>query len=88
MKIEVKKYLAKIGSRGGRKSRRHLSSDAARGMVKVREARRAFRRFYVECFWSFDPRYRVTSRDIAWVSEQLKKNGGAEARKVAIRLCP
>jgi hypothetical protein len=41
----VKSYLAEIGSRGGRKSRRTLDPDTARAMVRVREARRAHRAY-------------------------------------------
>ena len=29
--------------------------------------------------WSFDPDYRIGSSDVAWVAEQLRKNGGREA---------
>jgi len=40
----VSEYLAKIGRRGGMKSRRTLESDVARRMVEIREARRVARR--------------------------------------------
>jgi hypothetical protein len=40
----VHKYLAEIGRRGGIRSRRVLTSDTARRMVEIREARRAARR--------------------------------------------
>jgi hypothetical protein len=46
MDPNVKAYLAEIGRKGGRKSRRTLTPDAARRMVAVREARRAYRRFH------------------------------------------
>jgi hypothetical protein len=36
----ISRYLARIGSRGGRRSRRVLSPDIARRMVRVREVRR------------------------------------------------
>ena len=83
----VRKYMALIGRRGGRKSRRKLDSKTARVMVRVREARRAFRRFYTQCFWSFDPEYLVTVRDIEWVCDQLMKHGGREAWEIGARLC-
>ena len=72
---------------GGRKSRRELSSDAAKEMVRVREARRLYRRFHAECFWSFDPEYTIGKDDIAWVAEQLQKNGGRVAWEKAAKLC-
>jgi hypothetical protein len=87
MKREIKSYLAEIGRRGGRKSRRPLDPETARGMVRVREARRLYRRFHAECFWSFDPGYRVRLSDVAWVVEQLRKHGGRAAWEAAGKLC-
>jgi hypothetical protein len=87
MNATVRSYLARIGRNGGRKSRRVLSPEAARTMVRIREARRMFRRFHAECFWSFDPDYRVGASDIAWVAEQLRKHGGRDAWESARKLC-
>ena len=87
MERSVKKYLAEIGRRGGRKSRRALDPDTARAMVRIREARRLYRRFHAKCFWSFDPDYRIGSSDIAWVAEQLRKHGGHDAWEAAGKLC-
>jgi len=84
----LKTYLAEIGRRGGRKSRRALDAETARAMVRVREARRAFRKFRAECFWSFDPDYRIGPSDVAWVAEQLRKHGGRDAWETARKLCP
>ncbi len=84
----MKAYLAEIGRRGGRKSRRTLDSETARDMVRVREARRAYRRFHTRCFWSFDPDYEIGSADVAWVARQLRKHGGRDAWDVARKLCP
>jgi hypothetical protein len=55
-------------------------------MVRVREARRLYRRFHAECFCSFDPDYRVESSDIAWVVQQLRKHGGRAAWEAAEKL--
>jgi len=87
MKGSVKAYLAEIGRRGGRKSRRALDPETARAMVRVREARRAYRRFHAECFWSFDPAYPIGPSDVVWVAEQLRKHGGRDAWEVARKLC-
>lgn len=84
----VKAYLAEIGRRGGLKSRRTLDPETARAMVRVRQARRLYRRFHTECFWSFDPDYRIESKDVAWVAEQLRRQGGREAWEAAGTLCP
>ncbi len=87
MERNVKAYLAEIGRRGGRKSRRVLDPETARTMVRVREARRAYRRFYAKCFWSFDPGYRIGPSDVAWVAEQLRRHGGRDAWEAAEKLC-
>ncbi len=83
----VRQYLAKIGRRGGQRSRRHLDSETARKMVRLREAKRAFRTFYTECFWSYDPNYKVTQNDIVWVGQQLMKHGGRRAWQAGAKLC-
>lgn len=87
MKGSVRAYLAEIGRRGGRKSRRALEPETARGMVRIREARRAFRRFHARCFWSYDPDYVVGPADVAWVAEQLRRHGGRDAWEISDRLC-
>jgi hypothetical protein len=83
----IRRYLAEIGSRGGRKSRRTLDPETARNMVRVREARRAFRRFRTTCFWSCRPDLVINVEDVAWVAEQLKKHGNREAWGVGVKLC-
>lgn len=87
MDESVRAYLADIGRRGGRKSRRDLDPETARAMVRVREARRAYRRFHAGCFWSYDPEYTVTVADLPWVADRLRRHGGREAWEVAARLC-
>lgn len=56
-------------------------------MVRVREARRAFRRFHASCFWSYRPDLTITLDDVPWVAEQLKKHGNREAWRIGTRLC-
>ena len=87
MPDEIKKYLAEIGRRGGRKSRRTLDSETARSMVRVREARRAYGRFRTSCFWSYRPDLRIGLDDVDWVAEILMKNGNREAWHVGRSLC-
>ena len=83
----MRKWLAEIGRRGGKKSRRTLSPEVARLMVKVREARRAYRRFHTQCFWSFDPDFLVGPDDIHWVAERLQRHGNREAWLIGAKLC-
>jgi hypothetical protein len=87
MNATVRKYLALIGSRGGRKSRRDLDPAQARAMVRVREARRAYHAFHARCFWSCPPDLEIGAADVAWVAEQLMRYGGREAWEKGARLC-
>src|SRR5450830_748500 len=82
----VKEYLSTIGRHGGLKSRRTLDAGTARDMVRVREARRAYRRYHTMCFWSYRPDLKIAREDVAWVTEQLMKHGNREAWNVAVRL--
>ena len=83
----ISKYLSTIGRRGGLKSRRALDPATARGMVGVREARRAFRRFHSSCFWSYRTDLTIAKSDVPWVAEQLMKHGNREAWRVGAKLC-
>lgn len=87
MDPRAREYLAEIGRRGGRKSRRSLTAEQARMMVRVREARRAYQRFHSSCFWSFDPEYHVTEGDIEWVAQRLMEFGGRSGWELGTRLC-
>ena len=40
MKKQLREYLAKIGAKGGKKSRRVLTPEQARAMVKARESKK------------------------------------------------
>ena len=83
----IRRYLAEIGARGGRRSRRSLDPETAREMVRVREARRAFRRFRTTCFWSYRPDLEIGAADVPWVAEQLMKHGNREAWLTGAKLC-
>ena len=87
MDEKVREYLSTIGRRGGKASRRPLSPETARGMVLVREARRAFKIFYTRCFWSYSPDLKILAKDVPWVAEQLMKQGGREAWLAGAKLC-
>lgn len=87
MDDSIRGYLATIGRAGGRKSRRTLDPETARDMVRIREARRAYRRFHTSCFWSYRADLTIGKDDVLWVAETLMKNGGREAWRVATALC-
>jgi hypothetical protein len=83
---EVKSYLRGIGAKGGRISRRRLDPAQARRMVAVREARRAFRDYKTQCFWSFDPEWNIQSEQVPLVIRTLRNEGNAQAFALAKRL--
>lgn len=86
MNKEIQKYLAEIGRKGGKKSRRSLDSSQAKTMVNVREARRAFRDYYGQYFWSYSPDLKIGTQDVEWVAEQLMKYGGMKAWRKGSKL--
>lgn len=83
----VRAYLSEIGRKGGAMSRRRLSSEDARDMVRVREARRAFREFHARCFWYLRDDLPITKRDIPEIVRGLRQNGGRQGFLLAARLC-
>ena len=87
MNTNVRRYLAEIGRRGGPKSRPPQGPEHATAKVRVREARRAFRRFHASCFWSSPPGLLIGVDDVAWVAEQLMRHGGREAWMKGAGLC-
>ncbi len=87
MNKHIVRYLSRIGKVGGKKSRRQLSSDEARLMVRVREARKLFKKYYAQCFWSYDINYKIEKSDIPWVGDQLMKNGDRKLWSLGVKLC-
>lgn len=86
MNDAIRTYLSEIGRKGGKRSRRALSEEDARAMVRVREARRAYRRFHAMCFWSSPPDLAIGKQDVDWVVQHLRRNGNREAWDLAARL--
>jgi len=86
-KTAIRKYLAEIGRKGGLKSRRHLSPEAARNMVRLREARRAFRKFHAQCFWYMREDMDLTLEDIPEIVRGLQQHGGHQGFLLAAKLC-
>ncbi len=84
---ELRRHFSRLGRAGGQKSRRSLSSEEARAVVRVREARRAYRQFHTQCFWSFDPALRITRAEVPWVAERLMTFGGREGLERGAKLC-
>ena len=77
---------AEAGRLGGQRSRRQLSAQTARAMVSVREARRAYRSHHLTCFWWARPDFVIRIGDVAWVADGLRKHGGRDSWRLAMRL--
>jgi hypothetical protein len=84
----LRKFLTEIGRNGGRKSRRRLTSDEARRMVRIREGRKVYRQFHARCFWSSPPDLKITEEDLSWVARKLREQGGREGWEAADKLSP
>jgi hypothetical protein len=87
MNKELSAYFSALGRKGGAKSRRVLSSDEARQMVRIREARRIFKRFYAQCFWYMRPDLNITRENIPVLVRGLRQNGGRQGFLLAAKLC-
>lgn len=82
----LREYLSRIGRKGGLRSRRELSPEQARDMVRVREARRAFRAFHAKCFWYLRPDLVATLDDVPEIVRGLRRHGGRKGFLIAARL--
>lgn len=87
MDAHLKSYLSEIGRRGGQRGRRALTSEDAREMVRIREARKLYRVFYDRCFWNAPKDLCIGREDIEWVAQKLRENGGREGWEASARLC-
>ena len=56
-------------------------------MVRVREARKAFRTFYAQCFWFMREDMEVKLSDIPEIVRGLRLNGGRQGFLLAAKLC-
>ena len=57
-------------------------------MVRIREARRAYRRFHARYFAPYPAELSLTRWDIPWLAERLRHSGDAGAARTAARLEP
>jgi len=87
MDTNISRYLSEIGRKGGKKSRRSLSTETARDMVRLREARKAFRAFHAQCFWYMREDMQITLQDIPEIVRGLQQNGGRQGFLLAAKLC-
>ena len=84
---DIKQYLAMIGRKGGLKSKRKLGREEARQMVLVREAKKAFKKYYFTCFWHLSSDLKITKETLPTIIKGLRNYGDREAFLVADKLC-
>jgi len=54
---------------------------------RLEVARRAFRDFYAQCFWSYREDAEITEADIPWIIRELRHYGGARGYQVVAEIC-
>lgn len=54
---------------------------------RVELARRAFKEFYPQCFWSYRADAEISEEDIPWVIRELRHYGGAKGYRAVTELC-
>lgn len=59
----------------------------AEAQRRLELARRAFKEFFAQCFWSYDPQLQITEQHIPFIIRELRHNGGHKGYRVAAELC-
>ncbi len=68
-----------------------LAMDAGNTVARQHRlelARKAFREFYAQCFWSYREDAEITEDQIPFVIRGLREHGGLAGYRVAAELCP
>ncbi len=50
-------------------------------------ARRAFREFRTQCFWSYRADLEIHEQDISFIVRELRRNGGHKGYRIVAELC-
>ena len=64
-----------------------ITDAAAAAQRRVELARRAFKEFFAQCFWSSDPNYVVEEKDLPWIIRNLRLHGGHRGYRIVAELC-
>jgi len=51
-------------------------------------ARKAFKEFFAQCFWSWNENAEITEETIPLIIEGLRHHGGHRGYQIAAELCP
>ncbi len=50
-------------------------------------ARKAFKEFYGQCFWSYREDAEIGEKDISWIVRELRHYGGAKGYQAVAEIC-
>ncbi len=64
------------------------AQDEIRRRERLELARRAFKEFYAQCFWSYRDDLEITEAKIPLVIRGLRLHGGHKGYRVVAELCP
>lgn len=64
-----------------------MSKSQEQESERVKLARRAFREFYAQCFWSYREDLEITEALVPFVVRGLREHGGRAGYRVAAELC-
>ncbi len=63
------------------------ASDIAARQRRLELARKAFKEFSAQCFWSASADWEITEEDIPLVIRGLRRHGGQKGYRLAAELC-
>jgi hypothetical protein len=63
------------------------NTDEAKRARRIELARRAFREFSAQCFWSFPEDLEITEDTIPLIVRGLRLHGGHKGYRIAAQLC-
>jgi hypothetical protein len=63
------------------------ASDTAARQRRLELARKAFKEFYAQCFWSYREDAEITEDKIPFVIRGLREHGGLAGYQIAAELC-
>lgn len=61
--------------------------EAAARLRRLELARKAYRDFYAQCFWSYREDAEITEEKIPFVIRRLREHGGHAGYRIAAELC-
>jgi len=68
-------------------TRQTKGSEAELRARRLELARKAFKEYFAQCFWSYDPDLVVTEEHIPFIIRELRHNGGHKGYQIAAELC-